>query len=105
MPKRLFKDVETNGAPSFFIDEMMREAEISIKYKGYIDRQRREINILKNQETKNIPSRFDYFSLKNMSTEAREKLSLVRPETLGQALRISGVSPADAAILAVHLHR
>jgi tRNA uridine 5-carboxymethylaminomethyl modification enzyme len=105
LPNRLFKNVETNGVPTFFIDEMMREAEISIKYKGYIDRQRREIKILKTQETKNIPPRFDYFSLKNMSKEAREKLSLVRPETLGQALRVSGVSPADAAILAVHLHR
>lgn len=105
IPNRLFKNVETNGVPTFFIDEMMREAEISIKYKGYIDRQHREIKILKTQETKNIPPRFNYFSLKNMSTEAREKLSLVRPETLGQALRVSGVSPADAAILAVHLHR
>ncbi|MCH7762218.1 MAG: tRNA uridine-5-carboxymethylaminomethyl(34) synthesis enzyme MnmG [Candidatus Marinimicrobia bacterium] len=105
LPKRLFEKVELNGAPQFFIDEMMREAEILIKYKGYIDRQHREIMLLKNQETKTIPLGFDYFSLKNISNEAKEKLSLVRPETLGQALRVSGVSPADAAVLAVHLHR
>ncbi len=105
MPKRLFEKIEINGLPEFFVDEMMREAEILIKYKGYIERQHREIKILKNQEAKTIPSSFDYFSLKNMSVEAREKLSFIRPETLGQALRVSGVSPADAAILAVHLHR
>jgi len=105
MPKRLFENIELNGTPRFFIDEMMREAEIKIKYKGYIDRQFREIELLKSQETKIIPPEFDYFSLKNISNEAKEKLSVIRPETLGQALRISGVSPADAGVLAVHLHR
>lgn len=105
LPDRLFKNINKNNAPTFFVNEMMREAEISIKYKGYIDRQLREIISLKNQENNTIPVDFNYSSLKNMSNEAREKLSLVRPETLGQAIRVSGVSPADAAVLAIHLHR
>ncbi|MFQ6677436.1 MAG: tRNA uridine-5-carboxymethylaminomethyl(34) synthesis enzyme MnmG [Fidelibacterota bacterium] len=105
LPNRLFKKIKIKNAPVYFVNEMMREAEISIKYKGYIDRQLREILTLKSQEAKIIPPGFNYSTLKNMSNEAREKLSFVRPETLGQAIRVSGVSPADAAVLAVHLHR
>ncbi len=105
LPAWLFDDINTDHVPSFFIDEMMREADITIKYKGYIERQLKEIAYLKENESKIIPLSFNYFSLTNLSKEAREKLSIIRPETLGQASRVSGVTPSDAAVLAVHLHR
>ena len=54
---------------------------------------------------RNIPESFDYLQVSSLSNEAREKLSFVRPETLGQALRVSGVTPADASVLAVYLSR
>jgi len=86
-------------------EEEVRQVEIAIKYEGYIDRQELEIARLKNLEGKQIPADFDYDSVPSLRTEARQKLAQVRPTTVGQAGRISGVSPADIAILAVWLKR
>ena len=81
------------------------EAETAIKYEGYIKRQLKQIENLHKQERRAIPADFDYLQLSSLSQEAREKLDFVRPETLGQAYRVSGVSPADASLLSVYLFR
>ena len=75
------------------------QAEISIKYEGYIERQQRQIEELARLENHLMPDDIDYASLRGLRTEARQKLAAVKPRSLGQAMRISGVSPADAAVL------
>jgi len=81
------------------------QVEIEVKYEGYIKRQEEQIRRFKRLEEKKIPQNIDYSSLKALSAEAREKLSMIRPTSLGQASRIAGVSPADISILAVYLAR
>jgi len=83
--------------------EVTEQVEISIKYAGYIERQQRQLDELKRMENHIIPEDIDYNSLEILRTEARQKLNAVRPHNLGQATRISGVSPADAAALMVYL--
>ena len=77
--------------------------EIAVKYEGYIAKSRRDADRLAAMEARQIPDDLDYGAIGNLSLEARQKLSAVRPETLGQASRISGVNPADIAVLAVSL--
>lgn len=77
--------------------------EIAVKYEGYIAKVRRDADRLAAMEARQIPDDLDYGAIGNLSLEARQKLSAVRPETLGQASRISGVNPADIAVLAVSL--
>ena len=83
--------------------EVAEQVEISIKYAGYIERQQRQLDELRRMENHIIPEDIDYNSLQALRIEARQKLSAVRPINLGQATRISGVSPADAAALMVYL--
>ncbi len=85
--------------------EVIQEVEIVAKYAGYIDRQQVEIQKFRSLEGKEIPSSFDYAGVPSLRSEARQKLAKIRPATLGQASRISGVSPADIAILMVWLKR
>ena len=92
-----------DGLPSSTIKDILIETETAIKYDGYIERQNRLIKRLAKNERAVIPKTFDYSSCLALSSEAREKLSFVRPETLGQASRISGVSPSDIAVLTVML--
>ena len=86
-------------------DEIILQVEIAVKYAGYIERQEVEVNKFKSLEDKQIPDSFDYSSVPGMRTEARQKLASVRPKTLGQAARISGVSPADISIVMVWMRR
>jgi tRNA uridine 5-carboxymethylaminomethyl modification enzyme len=86
-------------------DEVKRQIEILVKYAGYISIQESEIKKLKSLEYKHIPISFDYSTVPSLRNEARQKLSKIQPATLGQASRISGVSPADVAILMVWLKR
>jgi tRNA uridine 5-carboxymethylaminomethyl modification enzyme len=86
-------------------DEVVQQVEIEIKYAGYIDRQEAEIEKFRLLEDKLIPDWLDYASVPSLRTEARTKLQKVRPATLGQASRISGVSPSDIAILTVWIKR
>ena len=79
--------------------------EIELKYEGYISRQQIAIDRLKRQEDKGIPTGLDFHTIRGLRVEARQKLTAVRPETLGQASRISGVTPADLALLAVWIER
>jgi tRNA uridine 5-carboxymethylaminomethyl modification enzyme len=85
--------------------EIIQQVEISIKYAGYIDRQQLDIEKFKSLEGKQIPASFDYSTVPSLRNEARQKLTKIRPATLGQASRISGVSPADISILTVWLKR
>lgn len=88
-----------------FGEEINFQIEVNLKYAGYIDRQTAEINKLSHVENINIPAGFDYAEVHGLRNEARQKLGQVRPHTLGQALRISGVSPADISILMIALVR
>lgn len=79
------------------------QVEISIKYEGYIDRQLRQAEQFKKLEKHRLPEDIDYLSIEGLRMEARQKLDKIRPASLGQASRISGVSPADIAVLTVYL--
>ena len=96
---------DSTDCPSFLLNEMMMEAETTIKYEGYIKRQLKQLKQISKQEHKPIPIDFNYLKISSLSMEAREKLTFVRPETLGQAMRISGVTPADASVLSIYLSR
>ena len=85
--------------------ESIEQAEIKIKYQGYIDREKEMAEKQKRLEGLKIKDGFDYHKLKSLSSEAREKLSKLRPATIGQAARISGVSPSDISVLLIHLGR
>ncbi|MFW6269434.1 MAG: tRNA uridine-5-carboxymethylaminomethyl(34) synthesis enzyme MnmG [Bacillota bacterium] len=85
--------------------KVKEEVGIQIKYKGYIDRQLSQIEQFKKMENKKIPENLEYNELENLRTEAKEKLNKVQPESLGQASRISGVSPADISVLMVYLEK
>jgi tRNA uridine 5-carboxymethylaminomethyl modification enzyme len=84
-------------------EEVIQQVEIFIKYEGYIARQETEVAKLKSLEDKQIPNWMDYSKVPSLRTEARQKLSKIQPATLGQASRISGVSPSDVGILMVWL--
>jgi len=86
-------------------DEILEEAESMIKYEGYIEKERDLAHKLERLDSVTLKETFDYQSLTALSFEAREKLSRIKPRSLGQASRIAGVSPADVSILMVHLGR
>ena len=83
--------------------EVVREAEITLKYAGYIGRQLRQVEEMKRLEERALPADLDYLSLHGIRLEARQKLDEIQPRNLGQASRVSGVSPADIAVLMVYL--
>ena len=100
LPK-LRKFIETNKINA----EAIEEAEIQIKYKGYIEREKFIAEKLHRLENIRIPDDFDFFSLQALTIEARQKLTCIRPQTIGQASRIPGVSPADVNVLLVRFGR
>ena len=85
--------------------EAAEQVEISVKYEGYIQRQAQEVEELRRMEGRKLPPDLDYSAIQGLRLEAREKLAAVRPLDLGQASRISGVSPADVAALMIYLER
>jgi len=90
--------------PQFLVTRFLLEkAEIYIKYEGYIERQLAEVAMFKTNEEKRIPDSLDYAKIKSISGESREKLNKIRPISLGQASRISGVSSTDLAVLALYI--
>lgn len=105
LPERFTKGLDYNNFDKHIISEIRMEAETTIKYAGYIVRQHEQIKRLKSQEKFTIPVDFDYLSINSLSNEAREKLNFVKPETLGQAMRVSGVTPADVGVLSVLLYK
>lgn len=88
-----------------FTRECLEEAEILIKYEGYIEKERELADKLNRLENVKLPADFDFHTLTSLSYESREKLNRYKPETLGQASRISGISPADISVLAIFLGR
>lgn len=103
-PQVTYKDltpVDTNRPD--YPKEVFEQAEISVKYEGYIKRQQQQIKEMRRIECKKIPADIDYTKLKGLRLEAVEKLSKIRPENLGQASRISGVNPADITALNIIL--
>ncbi|MBL7876293.1 MAG: tRNA uridine-5-carboxymethylaminomethyl(34) synthesis enzyme MnmG, partial [Cyclobacteriaceae bacterium] len=86
-----------------YSQEVLEQVEISLKYESYIDREKKQAEKIESLEDYKIKSDFDYDRVKALSSEAREKLKRLRPETIGQMSRISGVSPADVSILTVYL--
>jgi tRNA uridine 5-carboxymethylaminomethyl modification enzyme len=83
--------------------EVREQVNIYIKYKGYIEREVRQINKYKKAEEKSIPEDIDYGSMKNIRIEARQKLERFKPQTIAQASSIQGISPADIQVLMVYL--
>ena len=79
--------------------------EIAIKYDGYITRQRKQVERIRGLEERRIPEQFDFTMVTGLSAEVEEKLSAICPRTLGQAARISGVTPSAIGLLMVHLER
>jgi tRNA uridine 5-carboxymethylaminomethyl modification enzyme len=85
--------------------EILEQAEIQVKYSGYIEKERNNANKLLRLEDLKIPEDFDYDNIKSMSIEAKQKLSKIRPVTISQASRISGVSPSDISVLLIYMGR
>ena len=85
--------------------EVIEQVEIQLKYEGYIKKEEVKVERLKRMEAKKIPADLDYSAIDGLATEGRQKLEKIRPETLAQASRISGVNPADLAILSVYLRQ
>jgi len=85
--------------------EILEQAEIQVKYSGYIEKERNNANKLLRLEDLKIPDDFDYNNIKSMSIEAKQKLSKIRPVTISQASRISGVSPSDISVLLIYMGR
>jgi len=102
-----FKEIDTlfDDVSSHLKHEVAEQIEIQIKYSGYIDREREMAEKLNRLEYIKLHSNFDYASISALSHEGREKLMKAKPSTLGQAARISGVSPSDISILLVYLGR
>ncbi|MCY0969024.1 tRNA uridine-5-carboxymethylaminomethyl(34) synthesis enzyme MnmG [Chryseobacterium wangxinyae] len=90
---------------SKYSDEVREQAEVNIKYKGYIEKEKENVSKLNRLENVKIPEDFDYIKISSLSSEAKQKMNKVRPKTLAQAGRISGVSPADINVLMVYLGR
>ena len=91
--------------PEDLRSETVEAAEILLKYEGYISRERVIADKLNRLEAVRIPDSFDYSSINSLSTEARQKLSRQRPETIGEASRIPGISPSDVSILLLLMNR
>ena len=110
-PNIVFEDVVKINSLKEFIDnnnvneEVVEQAEIQIKYSGYIQKESANAQKLNNLESIKIPEMFDYNMLKSVSSEAKSKLEDIRPKTLSQASRISGVSPADISAMLVFMGR
>ncbi len=103
-PRVKVADIERLTGMSISNERYVREQiEINVKYAGYIKKEQQQINKLHRQEAKKIPVDIDYDAIDGLATEAREKFAKIRPETIAQAERISGVNPADMAILSVYV--
>lgn len=108
--KRPYVDYETLmkfiPAPAEKLDRhVIEQVEIQLKYAGYIKKEEEKVARLKQMEAKRIPANIDYEKIDGLATEGRQKLEKIRPETLAQASRISGVNPADIAILSVYIRK
>jgi tRNA uridine 5-carboxymethylaminomethyl modification enzyme len=88
-----------------FSPKALEQAEIQVKYQVYIDKEKELVDRMSQMENLAIPSQFDYFKIGALGVEAKEKLHKIKPQTLGQASRISGVNPSDVQILMIYMGR
>lgn len=95
----------SNTLTPWSAEKVRQQLEVQIKYDGYLKRQTSEINRFERMERRRIPPEFDYDAMVGLLTESRQKLKTVRPDSVGQASRIPGVTPADISLLMVHLER
>ena len=102
---RKIKEVETYIQENNLDKEVIEQAEIQVKYSGYIDKEKNNAEKLNRLEDIRIPENFDYSSIQSISFEGREKLKQIKPRTISQASRISGVSPSDVSVLLVYMGR
>ena len=100
-----FEKVREYVANADVDQEILEQAEIQVKYSGYIDKERNNADKLTRLEDVKIPENFDYEKIKSMSIEAKQKLAKIRPVTISQASRISGVSPSDISVLLIYMGR
>ena len=91
--------------PMLYEDEILQQTQIMIKYEGYIKKQEREAQKMLEYDEIKIPEQINYKNINNLALEAREKLQKIKPTSIGQAMRISGVNPADISILMIYLKR
>jgi len=103
--KNLEEISEIKDRLSSYSDIVKEQAEIQIKYKGYIDKEKENVAKLQRLETIKINDDMDFLSIKSLSSEAKQKLTKVRPKTIAQAARMSGISPADINVLLIYLGR
>ena len=94
-----------NATPEKLRREIIEQIEIELKYRGYIVRQEIEIDNFRKFESMTIPEEFNFAEVRSLSSEGKEKLSRIRPRSIGQASRISGVVASDVSVLMVHLRR
>ena len=99
------KLIKINKIPNIYSDEVIEQAEIYIKYEGYIKKEEKEVAKMQEMENVKIPEDIDYDKVINIASEAKDKLKKIRPISLGQASRISGVNPSDIAMLSVYLKK
>ena len=110
-PNILFKEISSIKKVKFFIeknnfcDDSIEQAEVSIKYSGYIKKEINNAKKLKKLENLKIPNSFNYDKLSSLSTEAKEKLNKIKPNSISQASRISGIKPSDISVILVSLGR
>ncbi|MDQ3072695.1 MAG: tRNA uridine-5-carboxymethylaminomethyl(34) synthesis enzyme MnmG [Bacteroidota bacterium] len=103
--KLMIEKLPEAASLEIYEDEYLEEAEILYKYAGYIEKERDLADKLNRLEAIRIPHSFEYLGLASLSSEAKEKLTKIRPETIGQASRMSGITPSDVSVLLVHLGR
>ena len=105
-PDIVFEDIlEIYGYEYKTSKEVIEQVEINIKYEGYINKSIKEANKLKKEENIKIPESIDYYNVQNLALEARDKLNEIKPLTISQASRISGVNPSDIQMLLIHLKK
>ena len=97
--------LKANNLINEYSEDVLEQVEIIVKYEGYIKKTEKEIEKMLKLEEKQIPKDIDYDKVKNLATEAKQKLMKIRPLTIAQAIRISGVNPADISILAIYLKK
>ena len=104
-PEIKINDLVENNLINKYNKDVLEQVEIIVKYEGYINKCEKEIEKMLKLEEKQIPKDIDYSKVKNLATEARQKLEKIRPLTIAQATRISGVNPSDISILAIYLKK
>ena len=103
-PQINYKDLEPIDTTRPELDSnIFEQVEIEVKYAGYIEKQLRQVQQMQKLENKKLPTDFDYKEIKGLRLEAQEKLNKIKPLSIGQASRISGVSPADISVLLIWL--